>query len=72
MSISISTIMNADLDDIRNFQPEGWSDIIPAFKFYCASGFCYPFKLIADNKTAGCGCAFIPVYQVISDRHLSS
>ncbi|HOA07460.1 MAG TPA: GNAT family N-acetyltransferase [Spirochaetota bacterium] len=59
MSISISTIKNADLDDIRNLQPEGWSDIIPAFKFYCASGFCYPFKLIADNKISGCGCAIV-------------
>ena len=59
MSISISRINNAELDNIRNLQPEGWSDIIPAFEFYCASDFCFPFMLKADKEIAGCGCAII-------------
>ena len=59
MCISISRIDNADIDNIRNLQPEGWSDIIPVFKYYRESDFCFPFRLVADHQTAGCGCAII-------------
>jgi len=33
-----------DLDEIRNLQPQDWSDIIPEFEFYIQSPFCSPIK----------------------------
>ena len=59
MNLSISKINYAELDKVSLLQPEGWSDIIPAFIFYCSSGFCFPFKLNADKEIAGTGCAII-------------
>ncbi|HOF33291.1 MAG TPA: GNAT family N-acetyltransferase [Spirochaetota bacterium] len=59
MRISISKINNAELDNIRILQPEGWSDILTVFKFYCTSDFCFPFVLNINNEIAGSGCAII-------------
>lgn len=44
-----------DLGEIRNLQPEGWSDIVPEFKFYVDSAFCNPIKIKIDNKIVGVG-----------------
>ncbi len=59
MKISISKINSAELDKISILQPEGWADITPAFKFYCTSGFCFPFLLYANKEIAGSGCAIV-------------
>ncbi len=59
MNLSISKINYAELDKVSLLKPEGWTDIIPAFKFYCSSDFCFPFKLKADKVIAGTGCAII-------------
>lgn len=45
-----------DLKNINHLQPEGWPDIIPEFKFYLNSTFCYPIKLLTDNKIVALGC----------------
>jgi GNAT superfamily N-acetyltransferase len=53
------TVTINDLEDIRSIQPEGWMDIIPDFKFYVASDYCYPIKIKIDNRIAGTGVAII-------------
>ncbi|MBP8083734.1 MAG: GNAT family N-acetyltransferase [Spirochaetes bacterium] len=59
MNVSTSIIDSSELEDIRILQPEGWIDIIPAFKFYCTSDFCFPFKLNDGKEIIGSGCAVI-------------
>jgi GNAT superfamily N-acetyltransferase len=48
-----------DLDEIRNLQPEGWSDIIPEFESYINQSFCHPVKTRLDNKIVGIGTSII-------------
>jgi GNAT superfamily N-acetyltransferase len=48
-----------DLEEIKQLQPEGWSDIIPDFEFYIKSDFCYPIKIQIDNKLAGVGVSIV-------------
>ena len=59
MNLSISKINYAELDKVSLLKPEGWTDIIPAFKFYCTSDFCFPFKLNDGKEIIGSGCAVI-------------
>jgi GNAT superfamily N-acetyltransferase len=44
-----------DLGEIRNLQPENWPDIIPEFEYYIRKEFCYPTKVIFNNKIVGVG-----------------
>ncbi len=52
-------IINQDLDFLGSLQPEGWGDIIPAFKFYLEFPFCFPVKTKVNEKIAGIGAAII-------------
>ena len=36
-------------------QPEGWTDIVPDFKFYIKNIFCNPIKIIQDDIIVGIG-----------------
>ncbi len=64
-NISIEERMNcrnitlADIDHLRNLQPEGWSDITLAFQFYCSHDFCFPIKITVDGNIAGIGNSII-------------
>lgn len=49
----------SDLGILSNLQPEGWGDITPAYQFYTRSNFCFPLKVIIDNKIIGIGAAII-------------
>jgi GNAT superfamily N-acetyltransferase len=42
-----------DLNAISHLQPEGWSDIVPFFRFYFHQEFCYPIVAAMDDKIAG-------------------
>ncbi len=44
-----------DLEEIRRLQPEGWPDIVPAFKSYLNQSFCHPVKIKLDNQIVGIG-----------------
>ncbi|HET7117626.1 MAG TPA: GNAT family N-acetyltransferase [Hanamia sp.] len=44
---------------LPDLQPAGWGDITPAFQFYTSSEFCFPLKVIIDNKIIGIGAAII-------------
>lgn len=51
----IEAIQSEDIEQLSPFQPEGWSDIRPYFKFYCTSTFCDPIKFIDGNKIIAFG-----------------
>jgi len=55
--MQFETVTSKDLAGIRLIQPEGWSDIIPDFKFYIQSPFCHPIKTEVDGAIAGVGAA---------------
>ena len=48
-----------DIKSLPNLQPEDWGNITPAFQFYLTSQFCFPLKVIIDNKMVGVGAAII-------------
>jgi GNAT superfamily N-acetyltransferase len=48
-----------DLYELAKFQPEGWPDIVPAFKFYIDSEFCKPIKAILKGKIVGLGACIL-------------
>ena len=47
------------MSEIKNLQPEGWSDIIPDFEYYIKSPFCNPIKTKINNKFIGIGTSII-------------
>ncbi len=49
------SIIQSDLDNIRELQPEGWPEIVPSFEYYLNNSFCRPVKIIVENKIAGIG-----------------
>jgi GNAT superfamily N-acetyltransferase len=53
--MQIETVSTDDLDDVSALQPVDWTDIIPHIKYYIASDFCYPVKVVQDNKIIGTG-----------------
>jgi len=57
--MQFETITSADLDRIRNLQPQDWSDIIPEFEFYIQSSFCCPIKTKIDDKIVGIGASIV-------------
>jgi len=48
-----------DLELITALQPPDWPNIIPSIEFYIISTFCFPIKLIIDNKIVGIGTTII-------------
>lgn len=57
--MDFAQVVYSDLYEIRRFQPDGWPDIVPWFKFYIDSEFCMPIKAMINNKIAGIGtCIF--------------
>lgn len=57
--MTLKPIVFKDLEEIRNLQPENWSDIIPDIEFYLKSTFCNPIKATIDNKIVGTGTLII-------------
>jgi GNAT superfamily N-acetyltransferase len=44
-----------DIDSLKELQPDGWPDIIPVFKFYTSSPFCFPVKIESEKVIVGIG-----------------
>jgi len=44
---------------LKELTPDDWDDIVPAFDFYTKSNFCFPIKVVQDNKIAGIGTSII-------------
>jgi len=55
MNIALESVTFNDLDEIKNLQPKGWSDITLDIGFYLKSTFCNPFKATIENKIVGTG-----------------
>lgn len=53
------TIIKSDLEAIGQLKPDDWGDIIPEFEFYLATPFCYPLKIVLEDKLAGVGVAVV-------------
>ncbi|THU36936.1 GNAT family N-acetyltransferase [Niastella caeni] len=49
----------ADIDSLPYIQPEGWPDIRPYFTYYTRSSFCFPIKIVNDDKMIGTGTTII-------------
>lgn len=49
----------SEINQLSELQPEGWPDIISKFEFYTKSSFCFPIKIIIDNKIVGIGTTII-------------
>lgn len=48
-------MQNADIDQLRELQPETWTDIRPYFYYYSASHFCQPLKISENGKVIAVG-----------------
>jgi GNAT superfamily N-acetyltransferase len=48
-----------DLSRLPPLQPEGWSDLSSAFKYYLNNHFCFPAKVVIDDQLAGIGTAIV-------------
>lgn len=59
MEVEFETFEHSDMRSLADLQPEGWGDITPAYQFYVTSRFCFPLKVIIDNKIIGIGAAII-------------
>jgi len=57
--MQFEAITSSDFDEIRNLQPQDWSDIIPEFEFYIQSSFCCPIKTKIDDKIVGIGASIV-------------
>ena len=55
--MKIIPLVAADIDLIKDLQPEGWPDIFQHLWFYTAHSFCHPFKFITGARIAGIGTA---------------
>ncbi|TKC60189.1 GNAT family N-acetyltransferase [Pedobacter hiemivivus] len=48
-----------ELNLISDLTPEGWNEIKPSFGFYVQSSFCFPIKVVVDDKIVGLGATII-------------
>ncbi len=60
--MKISEIHLNDLEEIKELQPENWSDILIPVKFYIESPFCSPIKITLNNKIIGIGASIMHKY----------
>jgi GNAT superfamily N-acetyltransferase len=44
-----------DLENIREFQPEGWSDVAELFRYNLDTAFCLPLKLVREDRMVAVG-----------------
>ncbi len=51
----LKPVLEDDLESLRELQPDGWPDIVPVFKFYIDSPFCFPVKISGENSVSGIG-----------------
>ncbi len=53
--MEIRSLDNADIDRLKELQPETWTDIRPYFYYYSSSRFCHPLKISENNKVIAVG-----------------
>jgi hypothetical protein len=52
-------LIQLEIDQIRNLQPDGWPDITDSFRFYADNDFCFPVKMSIGDKIVGIGNSII-------------
>lgn len=57
--MEITAVLKNDVPMLSPLQPEGWVDIRPVFGFYIDSSFCFPIKVVMDQRIVGLGAAII-------------
>jgi len=57
--MTILPLSRQDLGALGDLQPEGWPDILPFIDFYTQSSFCFPHKVMIDNRIAGIGTGIV-------------
>ena len=57
--MQISEITLSDLEEIKELQPDNWSDILIPIRFYIESVFCKPIKIKSSNKIIGIGASLL-------------
>jgi len=55
MMTNFECITYEDIPAISSLQPDGWTDIQTAFRFYLSTTFCHPIKFSTENQIAGVG-----------------
>jgi GNAT superfamily N-acetyltransferase len=55
----LEQLIYSDLYHLNHLQPDGWPDIVPAFKFYIDSDYCLPLKAIVNDQIVGLGACTI-------------
>lgn len=53
--MQIDSFTSNDIPFLTLLQPEGWHDIVPVYRFYNTSSFCYPIKITIANEIVGVG-----------------
>ncbi len=53
--MEVKDLKTADIDLLRELQPDTWTDIRPYFYYYSASSFCQPLKISENNKIIAVG-----------------
>jgi hypothetical protein len=51
----LEPVRESDIKSLHELQPADWPDIVPTFKFYTSSSFCFPIKIRSDNIITGIG-----------------
>jgi N-acetylglutamate synthase-like GNAT family acetyltransferase len=49
------TFGHSDLNNLKEFEPPGWGDLVPRFSHFIQHSFCQPLKLTKGGKTVGIG-----------------
>lgn len=54
--MKIEPFTSDDISSVNPLQPQGWPDISKSFRYYTASTFCTPVKMISGTQIIGTGC----------------
>lgn len=57
--MKIEKFLPSEIDQLSRIQPEGWIGIQSNFKFYTASDFCFPIKVLVTDQIIGVGATII-------------
>ena len=57
--MQILALAYEDLHLIAALEPEGWTGVEASYGFYIASSFCFPIKVVIDDKIVGLGATIV-------------
>ena len=57
--MEIQKLKSPDLEEVLLLKPEGWHNFLSSLQFYTTSDFCFPIKIVLENKIIGIGTAIL-------------